>query len=239
MKRFEEPVRRLIEQTLPSWDRLSGAPLLEQAIRTRAGDLVRHAAEYLALCSDWTSRIDLVSGGSPEELVRRHLLDSFCAYAVLTAELGPLHPQSPVLDIGSGAGFPGVPFALLEPKAAVVLLEPREQRAIFLQEVRRRLGLRRVTVRRERLEDVVPPSGGYGLLVTRAVALEPELLRAARRVARDGAPFAALAGPTIDSAATGVSRTIAYRLPSGGEERRLVLVDVSRETPGGESRPEA
>lgn len=232
MKRFEEPVRRLIEETLPRWDRLPRTPSFDRAIRERADELVRHAAELLALCSDWTSRIDLVSGGTPEELVRRHLLDSFCAYAVLTAELGPLRSLGPVLDVGSGAGFPGVPFALLEPEAAIVLLEPREQRAIFLQEVRRRLGLKSVTVCRERLESVVPPRGGYGLLVTRAVAVGSAILDAGRRVAGDGAKFAVLAGPSSDSPSSDGVRVLAYRLPDGGGERRLLILDVSRETPG-------
>jgi len=104
----------------------------------------------------------------PREVPRlwdRHMLN--CA---VVADLLP--PRSRLVDVGSGAGLPGVVLALVRPDLEVVLLEPLARRVAFLEECRSRLGLESVTVHRGRAEEpaVVHALGGADVVTARAVA---------------------------------------------------------------------
>ena len=91
---------------------------------------------YLELLLQWTDRVDLVSPGSAEELIQRHVRDAFACWRLLD-ERG-LFDSGNCLDVGSGAGLPGLVFAMLAPGCEFFLCEPRQKRVVFLQEVRRR-----------------------------------------------------------------------------------------------------
>lgn len=93
-------------------------------------------AAYAALVRKWAPRLDLVSPGDLDRLEGRHVEDSL-RVAPLLDEL----PPGPCADIGSGAGFPGVPLAITRPDRCWTLIEPRQRRAGFLEEVVRELGL--------------------------------------------------------------------------------------------------
>jgi len=97
--------------------------------------LVERLAMYAALLDRWSSRLNLVSFSSPEELVTRHLLDAVAGRHLVTGAPGRL------LDIGSGAGLPGVPLVLASESWSGVFMEPRYKRAVFLGTVIRELGL--------------------------------------------------------------------------------------------------
>jgi 16S rRNA (guanine527-N7)-methyltransferase len=97
----------------------------------------------------------------------------------------PLPPPTTVVDIGSGAGLPGVPLALWWPEARVVLVEPRRRRVDFLLHVRRTLGLTHLEVQEARWEDARLPQAD--LWVSKAVFAPAEwLARAAPHVAPGG-----------------------------------------------------
>jgi 16S rRNA (guanine527-N7)-methyltransferase len=97
----------------------------------------------------WSPRVNLISCRSAHELVERHFLDSLA----LAAELPD---TSPVVDLGTGAGFPGLPLAILKPRQRYVLVEARRRRAAFVREVRRTLELGNVEVLEGRAE--LPPA---------------------------------------------------------------------------------
>ncbi|AEJ60563.1 Ribosomal RNA small subunit methyltransferase G [Spirochaeta thermophila DSM 6578] len=103
---------------------------------------------YLHLLAEWGSRIDLVADPSPEALVV-HLLDSLAPLPHLRAFL-----SSPLADLGSGAGLPGIPLAIMNPHLEVLLVEAREKRAVFLEHVLLSVDLARCTVLHARLEDL-------------------------------------------------------------------------------------
>ena len=105
---------------------------------------------YLGLLIEWTKKIDLVAEADTEVLLERHLIDSLAAGILVAA----LVDCGPILDVGSGAGLPGVVFALMQPDRPLYLLEPREKRSIFLAEIKRRLALPNAVVIRSRLEDL-------------------------------------------------------------------------------------
>jgi 16S rRNA (guanine527-N7)-methyltransferase len=103
---------------------------------------------YLDLLERWNAKINLTAIRSPEECVTRHFGESLFISS-------HLHLQGRLLDIGSGAGFPGLAVKIVFPDLAVTLLEPVAKKRAFLKEVVRTCALRQVAVRAERLEDWV------------------------------------------------------------------------------------
>jgi 16S rRNA (guanine527-N7)-methyltransferase len=113
---------------------------IEQAFE-EAGipELPAHAYEqfdaYLDLLLRWNQRVSLTAVREPEQIIRRHFAE--CAFA---AEYLPRDIQT-LLDYGSGAGFPGIPFAICHPGISVTLAEAQGKKAAFLREALRVLGL--------------------------------------------------------------------------------------------------
>lgn len=91
---------------------------------------------YVALVRKWAPRVNLIGAGDLERFEVRHIEDSLRA---LPAVAGA--PEGPAIDVGSGAGLPGVPLAIADPTRHWRMLEPRAKRAAFLEEVARDLGL--------------------------------------------------------------------------------------------------
>ena len=103
--------------------------------------LVRHAE----LLERWNKVVRLVGEDGPEVWIRRHYAESVAARAFWKpAEAGSEGPS--LLDLGSGAGFPGLVLAALHPERSVILAEARERKAAFLAEAARELGLSHVRV---------------------------------------------------------------------------------------------
>lgn len=125
-------------------------------------------ASYLALLRSWNKRINLTSVEGIADIQRRHFLDSLsCAVAT-----GDLNDQM-LVDVGSGAGFPGLPLKLLYPELSLTLVESVAKKAKFLQTVVDELALPQVTVVVERAEVVAHQPehrAGYDWAVARAVA---------------------------------------------------------------------
>ena len=94
-------------------------------------------AAYTELVRDYSDRLDLVAPGDLDRFEERHIRDSLKPLALLHAL-----PEGPCVDVGSGAGLPGIPLAIAEPSRDWRLIEPRRLRAAFLEEVVRALDLR-------------------------------------------------------------------------------------------------
>ncbi len=122
---------------------------------------------YADMLADWNARHNLVAKSTLPEVWHRHFLDS--------AQLAPLIPSGArtVVDLGSGAGFPGLVLAALKPELAVTLHEATTKKCAFLQAAADRMGLK-VTVRNARLEDTGPQP--FDVVTARALAPLPQLL---------------------------------------------------------------
>ena len=147
-------------------------------------------AEYAALVRRWAPRLDLVSPGDLERLEERHIADSL-RLAPLLDEL----PEGPCIDVGSGAGLPGIPLAMARPGRAWRLLEPRARRAVFLEEVVRALDLTCEVVQ----ETAEQAAGGrfrglHALGVARALAPPGEALSLVAPLVRAGGATALFVG---------------------------------------------
>lgn len=140
-------------------------------------------ARYVDLLTRWQAIKNLVGPATLPEVWTRHLADS--------AQLAPLQPDAARwIDLGSGAGFPGLVTAILirdRPDAEVVLVESNGRKCAFLREVIRQLGLPARVVA-GRIEDVVPPFAGQVDVVTaRALAPLTDLLRLSGKLLTSGA----------------------------------------------------
>ncbi len=158
---------------------------MNEALRFREL-LLRHMAGTCELSEDqiellyahycqmarWNKVLNLTSIRDLEEVVVRH----YCESLFLGIHL-PHVPMS-VVDVGSGAGFPGIPLAVLMPESHFTLVESRQRKAVFLQECTR--GRRNVTVVGQRAETV---DGSFGWLVSRAVRCA-EVLRLLPRLSK-------------------------------------------------------
>jgi 16S rRNA (guanine527-N7)-methyltransferase len=134
---------------------------------------------YLELLLRWNEKINLTSIRDPADCVRRHFGESL--YLGRCVELG-----GKLLDIGSGAGFPGLCLKILFPELAVTLLEPVASKRGFLKEAARVCEIRGVEVRRERLEEFEGSAGAYDSATARAVGNFPELIPLASCCLRPG-----------------------------------------------------
>jgi 16S rRNA (guanine527-N7)-methyltransferase len=107
------------------------APYLPELPKGLPGQL----STYLDLLLKWNARTNLTAIRDPEDIVRRHFGESL----FVARHLNPT--ASTLLDFGSGAGFPGLPIALLRPELRVTLAESQNKKATFLREVIRTLGI--------------------------------------------------------------------------------------------------
>lgn len=142
-----------------------------------AQDQVRALFSHYELLKRWNLKINLTSIRSPEETVIRH----YCESLFFAAHL----PESPagttIVDIGSGAGFPGVPMAVLRPDWEITLVESRQRKAVFLRESTR--DLRNISIISERAERL---NLGFSCIVARGVTPEVVLALAPRLAMRVG-----------------------------------------------------
>ena len=126
-------------------------------------NLMPRLSTYLDLLLKWNARTNLTAIRDPEEIVRRHFGESLFA----GQNLGTPAPAT-LLDLGSGAGFPGLPIALLHPEIHVTLAESQNKKATFLREVVRTLGLPNVEVWAARAE-ALPTTRRFHTVTLRAV----------------------------------------------------------------------
>ncbi len=140
--------------------------------------LLSQLSVYLDLLVKWNDRTNLTAIRSPEEMVRRHFGESLFAALHLPA-------AKTLLDLGSGAGFPGLPIQLAHPGLQVTLAESQNKKASFLREVVRSLGL--ATVIWGQRSELLPASTRFDVVTMRAVDNPAAALVEARsRLAVDG-----------------------------------------------------
>ena len=147
-------------------------------------------AEYAALVRRWAPRLDLVAPADLERLEERHIADSL-RLAPLIDDL----PEGPCVDVGSGAGLPGIPLAIVRPQRPWRLLEPRGRRAAFLEEVVRTLDLTCQIIQGTAEQAAAGPlRGAHALGVARALAPPVEALSLVQPLVRAGGVAALFVG---------------------------------------------
>ena len=114
---------------------------------TLSEETISRFATFIKEIQRWSKIADLLSQTDPETLIRKHILDSLALLPWIPA-------GSRALDLGSGAGFPGLPLAIVNPEIRVILIEARRKRVNFLKDAIRKLRLRNAAVYEGRAEDL-------------------------------------------------------------------------------------
>jgi len=141
--------------------------------------------DYLQLLEKWNRVYRLTAIADSAQAVSHHLLDSL---AVL-----PFVGGTPLLDVGSGGGMPGIPLAIVRPELQVVLVDSNSKKAAFLQQAAIELALGNLAVHCRRVE-ALQPSGRFAAITARAFADLGTLVSSSRHLlrtgGRDGRPLA-------------------------------------------------
>jgi 16S rRNA (guanine527-N7)-methyltransferase len=140
---------------------------------------------HLELLLRWNQRMNLTAVREPAEILARHFGESF----FLANQLGTA--SSDLIDVGSGAGFPGIPLKVTAPHLQVILIEANNKKATFLKEVIRTLTLTNINVFAGRAQQF---TGDAGLVTMRAVEKFEEALPAAASLVRPAGQLALLIG---------------------------------------------
>jgi 16S rRNA (guanine527-N7)-methyltransferase len=130
---------------------------------------IEQLSKHYAMLREWNQRINLTRIIKPEEAARLHYAESLFG-GRFTAS------ASTLLDIGSGAGFPAIPLAVLKPELGVTALEASQKKSLFLSEAKDALALSNLTVARARLEEF--DLTGFDLLASRALDRAEEVFPA-------------------------------------------------------------
>jgi 16S rRNA (guanine527-N7)-methyltransferase len=190
-------------------------------------DASSRIGRYLDRLETWNRRLRLTGERDRPTLVRKHVADAMACVPWLP-------PSGSMLDIGTGAGFPGVIVACIRPDATVTLLDSRQRPASFLNEVVRAVPLphaRVVVMRAEAAAGDPTIAGRQGLVTSRATRMD-DVLRLAKPLSAEGGIVISMQTPKTDrrTAETSARRhgygpveLCDYRLPDG-EPRRLVIV---------------
>ncbi len=128
---------------------------------------------FLRLLERWNRAYNLTAVRDPWEMIPRHVLDSLSILAYLQGEA--------ILDLGTGAGLPGIPLSVLEPERRFHLLDSNGKKVRFVRHVAQELGLANVTVVQSRVESYLP-GRKFATIVSRAVTSPGGLVDAASRL---------------------------------------------------------
>ena len=184
---------------------------------------------HLDLLDDWNTRMNLTAIRDRPSQLTKHLLDSLTVLPYLQGER--------IADVGSGAGFPGIPLAIVQPHRHFSLIESTGKKCRFLEHVRDALGLKNVEVVQSRAESY-KPEVRFDTVLARAVGPVADLVKVAGPLVVGGGRLLAMKGryPQDELAAKlngwKVASVHPLTVPGLGEERHLVELVRSHDRVG-------
>jgi 16S rRNA (guanine527-N7)-methyltransferase len=181
--------------------------------------LINGISIYIDILGKWNSKISLTAVRDPQEMVSRHFGESFFLAETLIGSGW----RGTVADVGSGAGFPGVPLAMYSPTAVVTLIESQGKKATFLNEVLYALKLNNAKVFRGRAEQF---PGHVDLVILRAVEEFEKVLPIALDLVKFGGRAGLMVGRDQIKKAKLLSSELEWKQPVKvpGAESRVLLI---------------
>ena len=210
----------------------AGIPLMAEQIR--------QFSVYHEMLLDWNTRMNLTALTAPEDVAVKHIIDSLTAY-----DAARFDGARTLIDVGTGAGLPGIPLAVYAPHLTVTLLDSLNKRVRFLTEVTAAMGLQNVRCIHARAEEAARTAehrAAYDIVVSRAVARLPVLLEYTLPFVRVGGTLLALKGRAYAeeqkearraAEVLGGGRITArpVHLPGLDDVRAILTVTKERQTP--------
>ena len=220
----------------------------EEILAARAGEAgipltaeqIGQFSVYHEMLLDWNTRMNLTALTAPEDVAVKHIIDSLTAYDVALFD-----GARTLIDVGTGAGLPGIPLAVYAPHLTVTLLDSLNKRVRFLTEVTAAMGLQNVRCIHARAEEAARTAehrAAYDIVVSRAVARLPVLLEYTLPFVRVGGTLLALKGRAYAeeqkearraAEVLGGGRITArpVHLPGLDDVRAILTVTKERQTP--------
>ena len=220
----------------------------EEILAARAGEAgipltaeqIGQFSVYNEMLLDWNTRMNLTTLTAPEDVAVKHIIDSLTAY-----DAALFDGARTLIDVGTGAGLPGIPLAVYAPHLTVTLLDSLNKRVRFLTEVTAAMGLQNVRCIHARAEEAARTAehrAAYDIAVSRAVARLPVLLEYTLPFVRVGGTLLALKGRAYAeeqkearraAEVLGGGRITArpVHLPGLDDVRAILTVTKERQTP--------
>lgn len=174
---------------------------------------------YLLLLQKWNKTYNLTAIRDLNAMITRHLLDSLAILPWVKGER--------ILDIGSGAGFPGIPLALANPNFQLVLLDSNGKKTRFLEEIKRSLNLKNVEVVQSRVENYHPPFD-FDTLTSRAFSELAQMIKWTQHLINKNGIWLAMKGRRPETELTSINlpyQVNPYTVPGLDGERCCVIIE--------------
>ncbi|MCL2044553.1 MAG: 16S rRNA (guanine(527)-N(7))-methyltransferase RsmG [Treponema sp.] len=212
-------------------------PVIACIVTPRHDAIITLLEQYITRIEIFNPALKLVGTNDRRDLIVKHILDSLSPLGIIACQNKGLH----IADIGSGAGFPGIPLAIALPDIQFTLIERKNRRAVFLRNTREALvaggcnGLSNVTVEEAEMEKVKP--GRFSLVTFRALCpLDRKIYKKLSRLCTDGGVLAAYKGrrQKTEDEITALEKVLPFvagrwkllpcPVPMLDEERHLLLI---------------
>lgn len=193
--------------------------------------------QYASLLIEWNKKMNLTAIVEPQQIAVKHFIDSL---SVMAAQEFP--QETTVIDVGTGAGFPGIPLLIARPDIRLTLLDSLNKRLVFLKEVLDQLEIKAQVVHARAEEAGLNPDyrEKYDIVVSRAVAPMNILCEYCLPLAKKGGNFVAMKGPQAQEELSGAANAIAvlggknavlkkFELPDEST-RYLILIEKEKRT---------
>ncbi len=151
---------------------------------------------YMKLLQEWNEKINLTAIVNDEDVIKKHFIDSIKAF-----KRNEFKTAGNLIDVGTGAGFPGIPIAIMKDDIKVTLLDSLNKRINFLNTVINKIGISNVTTIHSRAEDGARDGKlreRFDIATSRAVANMSVLSELCLPYVKNGGSFIALKGPSVD-----------------------------------------
>ena len=201
---------------------------------------------YADLLVEWNKVMNLTAITEPEEIVTKHFVDS-----LLLCKAFDVPENASLIDVGTGAGFPGLPVKIFRPDVRLTLLDSLQKRLNFLEAVSTAAGCesKRIHARAEDAGREPALREGYDIACARAVAAMPNLCEYCLPFVKKGGVFIAMKGPGLDEELVAAEKALrilggkiesthSFTLPDGSE-RKIAVIRKTKPTPPNYPRPAA
>lgn len=196
--------------------------------------------DYLNLLLEWNKKVNLTAITEPEEIITKHFLDSISIIPIIKQ-----YNIKKLIDVGTGAGFPGVPIKIASPEIGVVLLDSLNKRINFLNELIRLLKLDNIKTQHGRAEEYGQKTDfreSFDVVTSRAVAKLSVLTELCLPFVSVGGIFVSLKGPKLTEEIVEAKKAIdilggkiveqkEIKLPGLDDKRSIVIVKKIKSTP--------